>query len=187
MRPILFSNCRYTKLIWTGVPSPPHFFTPLNTLLPLCTKMQSILHPSNSTPKTQSIIQPIFDGAMASFAELRGEWIRRSLGVMVNRVEEVDEGGIWEGGRGREKVRGLVGLWELLVIILEVSLYRGPLMFVLMGGGRDTPDQHSFPYPPSGQPSPSDSHPTPRTSHYRGPTYTQYHQACPFFTHLRRP
>ena len=105
-----------------GAPSPPHFFSPLNTLLPLISKIRQILHPSQPTPKTETIVQPIFDQAMASFAELRGEWMRRSLGVMVGRVEELDEGGIWEGGRGREKVRGLVGLWEVLVVVLEVSL-----------------------------------------------------------------
>ena len=83
--------------------------------------MQHLLRPSTTTPKTETIIQPIFEEAIKSFAELRGDWMRRSLGVMVNRVDEVDEGGIWEGGRGREKVRVLVGLWEVLVVILEVS------------------------------------------------------------------
>ena len=105
-----------------GVPSPPHFFTPLNTLLPLTTKMQKLIHPAEATPKTQTIVQPIFDQAMSTFADLRGDWLRRTLGAMVNKVEEVDEGGIWEGGRGKEKVRGLVGLWEVMVIMLEVRL-----------------------------------------------------------------
>lgn len=47
--------------------------------------------------------------------------MERSLGGMVGRVDDVDEGGIWEGGRGREKVKGLVGLWEVLVVVAEVS------------------------------------------------------------------
>lgn len=46
--------------------------------------------------------------------------MKRSLGGMVNRVEEIDEGGIWEGGRAREKVKGLIGLWDVMVVILEV-------------------------------------------------------------------
>ncbi len=54
---------------------------------------------------------------------------------MVNRVDELDEGGIWEGGRGRDKVRGLVGLWEVLVVILEV---RDPISKLL---GELTPDR----------------------------------------------
>ena len=86
--------------------------------------IQKILHPSKPNPKTETIVQPIFDEAMRTFADLRGEWLKRGLSVMMNRVEEVDEGGIWEGGRGRGKVRGLVGLWEVLVIILEVSACR---------------------------------------------------------------
>jgi hypothetical protein len=41
---------------------------------------------------------------------------------MVSRVEEIDEGGIWEAGRGKEKVKGLVGLWDVLLVVTEVSL-----------------------------------------------------------------
>ena len=105
----------------SGVPTPPHFFAPLSTLLPLSSKMQQLLYPTHSTPKTETLIRPIYDEAITAFAELRGEWMRRSYRVLVDRVEQVDEGGIWEGGRGREKVRGLIGLWEVLVIILEVG------------------------------------------------------------------
>jgi exocyst complex protein 7 len=76
----------------------------------------------HTTPKTVSVIQPMFDDCMSQFANLRGEWMKRSLGVMVNRVDEIDEGGIWEGGRAREKVRGLISLWEVMVVILEVGL-----------------------------------------------------------------
>ena len=47
--------------------------------------------------------------------------MRRSLSGMVSRIEEIDEGGIWEGGRGGEKVRALVDLCELLIIIMEVG------------------------------------------------------------------
>jgi hypothetical protein len=40
----------------------------------------------------------------------------------VSRVEEIDEGGIWEAGRGKEKVKGLVGLWDVLLVVTEVRL-----------------------------------------------------------------
>jgi hypothetical protein len=39
---------------------------------------------------------------------------------MISRVEEIDEGGIWESGRGNEKVKGLVGLWEGLMGVTAV-------------------------------------------------------------------
>jgi hypothetical protein len=61
---------------------------------------------------------------MNDFAALRGDWMKRSLGGLVSRIEEIDEGGIWEGGRGREKVRGLVDMWEVMIVILEVSWIR---------------------------------------------------------------
>ena len=40
---------------------------------------------------------------------------------MVSHIEEIDEGGIWEASRGQDKVKGLVQLWEVMVIIMEVS------------------------------------------------------------------
>lgn len=45
----------------------------------------------------------------------------KTLGGMVSRVEEVDEGGIWEGGRGREKVRALGACWEVALVLVEVG------------------------------------------------------------------
>lgn len=46
--------------------------------------------------------------------------MRRSMNVLIARVDEIDEGGIWEGGRGKEKASGLMDLWELLLVVLEV-------------------------------------------------------------------
>ncbi|WVQ98552.1 hypothetical protein IAU59_005678 [Kwoniella sp. CBS 9459] len=121
------------SLLASGPPTPPNLFPPLNTLLPLTTKISTLISssplstsngagPSSSpTPKTTSIIQPIWDAALVSFAELRGEWICRSLSGMIARVEEIDEGGIWSGGRGREKVQGLSGLWESLLVFAEAE------------------------------------------------------------------
>ena len=40
---------------------------------------------------------------------------------LVSHVEEIDEGGIWESGRARDKVRGLISLWDVLIIVMEVS------------------------------------------------------------------
>ena len=82
--------------------------------------MDKILGSPETIPKTISLVQPMFDDSMTNFASQRGEWMKRSLGSMVNRVDEIDEGGIWEGGRAREKVRGLISLWEVMVVMLEV-------------------------------------------------------------------
>ncbi|WVF72381.1 hypothetical protein IAT40_007196 [Kwoniella sp. CBS 6097] len=121
------------SLLASGPPTPPNLFPPLNTLLPLSTKISTLLTSSSSTPangsgptssptpKTTSIIQPIWEDALQSFAELRGEWICRSLSGMLSRVEEIDEGGIWSGGRSREKVQGLSGLWESLLVFIEAE------------------------------------------------------------------
>jgi exocyst complex protein 7 len=116
-RPVTYDR----PLSCTGPPTPPNYFPSLSTLLPLTSRMTSMLHPTPPTPKTASIIEPIFDDTIATFAEMRGEWISRSFSGMIARVDEVDEGGIWEGGRGNDKVRSLVGLWEGLTVITEVS------------------------------------------------------------------
>lgn len=83
--------------------------------------MDKTLGSVEKNPKAVSVVQPMFSDGMMKFANLRGEWMKRSLGGMVNRVEEIDEGGIWESGRAREKVRGLIDLWEVMVVVVEVS------------------------------------------------------------------
>ncbi|WVQ78246.1 hypothetical protein IAT38_000329 [Cryptococcus sp. DSM 104549] len=107
-------------LLNNGPPTPPNLFPPLNTLLPLTTKLTAYLFPPNPTPKTAGIIQPIFEDAVTKFAALRGDWICRSLSGLASRVEEADEGGIWENG-GREKVGGLVTMWEAVLAAAEAE------------------------------------------------------------------
>jgi len=46
----------------------------------------------------------------------------KSFRAMLVRVEEVDEGGIWEGGRGKEKVAALIDLWDAMPVMAEVSI-----------------------------------------------------------------
>ncbi|WRT66900.1 uncharacterized protein IL334_003865 [Kwoniella shivajii] len=108
-------------LLNSGPPTPPTLFPPINTLLPLTSKINSTLYPRNPTPKTLSIVQPIWEQTISSFAEMRGDWFCRCLSGLVSRVEEIDEGGIWSEGRGRDKVRGLVGLWESLLNLAEAE------------------------------------------------------------------
>ena len=48
--------------------------------------------------------------------------MKKSLNSMISRIEEIDEGGIWESSRGTEKVRGIIDLWEVLIIIVEVCI-----------------------------------------------------------------
>lgn len=45
----------------------------------------------------------------------------KSFSGMLSKVDEVDEGGIWEGGRGKEKVAALVDLWDAIPLLTEVS------------------------------------------------------------------
>lgn len=66
------------------------------------------------------------DQLIRGLADLRGGWQRRTLGPVVERVEEVDEGGIWEGGRGREKVKAIMNCWEILLVLIEVSIRKYP-------------------------------------------------------------
>lgn len=103
-----------------GAPAPPNYFPPLQTVLALTTFVSRHV---GQQSYTQSIIQPIFDDSMASFAQLRGEWMVKSFSSMLTKVEEVDEGGIWEGGRGKEKVAALVDLWDAMPILTEVSTW----------------------------------------------------------------
>jgi exocyst complex protein 7 len=107
-----------SKAYQVGTPTPPNYFPPLQTLLPLTTFVAKY---AAQQSYTQSIIQPILDDTMSSFASSRGEWMVKSLRGMLIRVEEVDEGGIWEGGRGKEKVAALIDLWDAMPIMAEVS------------------------------------------------------------------
>ncbi|WWC85250.1 uncharacterized protein L201_000112 [Kwoniella dendrophila CBS 6074] len=112
-----------STLLSNGPPTPPIYFSPLPTLQPLIIKIMLTLYPSQntSTPKTISIIQPIWNQTLSSFGEMRGDWICRCLSGSITRVEEADEGGIGAEGRGRDKVKGLVGLWESLINIVEAE------------------------------------------------------------------
>ncbi|WWC69690.1 uncharacterized protein I206_103633 [Kwoniella pini CBS 10737] len=104
-----------------GPPTPPNYFSPLNTLLPLVNKITTILYPQNPTPKTSSIVQPIWDQTIATFGDMRGDWLCRCLSRLISRLEESDEGGIWSEGRGREKVQGLTVCWESLLSLVEAE------------------------------------------------------------------
>ncbi|GFZ46609.1 hypothetical protein JCM24511_03829 [Saitozyma sp. JCM 24511] len=111
-------------MLSSGPPTPPNYFPPLPTLLPLTTYTLSLLHPASprpALPKTESLLAPRYAELISSFADMRGEWMRKSLGVLLGRVEEVDEGGIWEMGRGREKAGGLVALWEGMIVLTEAE------------------------------------------------------------------
>ncbi|WVR04979.1 hypothetical protein IAU60_001991 [Kwoniella sp. DSM 27419] len=110
-------------LLSSGVPTPPSYFSPSNILLPLTTKISSMLDPplNVSTPKTASIIEPMWSDTLRSFGDMRGDWICRSLNGMIGRVEEIDEGGIWQGGRSKDKIKGLVGLWDSLLLVAEAE------------------------------------------------------------------
>ncbi|OXB39264.1 hypothetical protein J007_00940 [Cryptococcus neoformans] len=107
------------SLLNNGPPTPPNLFPPLNTLLPLTTKMTVYLNPANPAPKTLSIIQPIFEDAISQFARLRGDWVCRSLSALAVKVEEVDEGGVWEGQSGRGKVGNIMSIWEAIMHAAE--------------------------------------------------------------------
>jgi exocyst complex protein 7 len=102
----------------SGAPTPPNYFPPLQTLSPLTTFITKY---SSQQSYTQTIIQPIFDETISSFASMRGYWMVKSFRAMLVRVEEVDEGGIWEGGRGKEKVAALIDLWDAMPVMAEVS------------------------------------------------------------------
>ncbi|XAO24207.1 hypothetical protein I312_103002 [Cryptococcus bacillisporus CA1280] len=106
-------------LLNNGPPTPPNLFPPLNTLLPLTTKMTVYLSPANPTPKTLSIIQPIFEDAISQFATIRGDWMCRSMNALLIEVEEADEGGIWEGKGGRGKVGNIMNIWEAIMHAAE--------------------------------------------------------------------
>lgn len=49
----------------------------------------------------------------------------KSFSGMLSKVDEVDEGGIWEGGRGKEKVAALVDLWDAIPLLTEVGYFAG--------------------------------------------------------------
>jgi hypothetical protein len=41
---------------------------------------------------------------------------------MLAKVDEVDEGGIWQGGKGGEKARLVGDLWDAMSIVVEVRI-----------------------------------------------------------------
>ena len=125
---------------------------------------------------------------MNDFAALRGDWMKRSLGGLVSRIEEVDEGGIWEGSRGREKVRGLVDLYEVMIVVLEVSLtmrYPPRQSRLIKGGNSSHHDPVPF-WPRAESPCGHDGTSTEPGPH-DPPAYPEHDQALPLLSHLCRP
>jgi hypothetical protein len=105
----------------SGPPTPQNLFPALQTLVPLSNHLQQYTDPRSPHKKTQELALPQRDQLVRGLADIRGEWLRRTLGPIVARVDEVDEGGIWEGGRGREKVKAITTCWEVLLVLIEVS------------------------------------------------------------------
>ncbi|ODN84885.1 hypothetical protein L202_00737 [Cryptococcus amylolentus CBS 6039] len=109
------------SLLNNGSPTPPNYFPPLNTVLPLTTRITSLLYPAAETPKTATVLNPSYEDAISKLAGIRGEWICRSMSSLVSKVEEADEGGIWEGHSGREKVESILRLWEVIIHVAEAE------------------------------------------------------------------
>lgn len=85
--------------------------------------MQKQLFPANPASRVQTVIQPLYQDMLAQFASIRSDWIKRSFGSMLSKLEEVDEGGIWQGGRGREKTQLHGRLWDAMGVVAEVSYF----------------------------------------------------------------
>ncbi|EIW68795.1 hypothetical protein M231_06865 [Tremella mesenterica] len=104
-------------LLTSGPPTPPNFFPPLNTVSPITKYLQAAISPIPT--RTREIALGVMENTVRSFAEIRVDWIRRSLSAMLAKVEEVDGDGIWEVGK--EKVGALVKLWEVLLPVMEAE------------------------------------------------------------------
>jgi exocyst complex protein 7 len=81
--------------------------------------ISNLFAPNNSNPKTRSVLDRQHEQAMSEFSHQRGEWIRKSISSLASKVEEADEGGIWEGSSGG-KVKLLMAMWEALTVAMEV-------------------------------------------------------------------
>jgi hypothetical protein len=57
-------------------------------------------------------------------ADTRGNVLSGVLAPLARRVDEVQERGIWEGGKGEEKtVREFGRVWEVMEILIEVCSF----------------------------------------------------------------
>jgi hypothetical protein len=134
------------------------------------------------------MIQPILDETLNSFAKMRGEWMVSSFRPMLARVEEVDEGGIWEGGRGKEKVAALIDLWDAMPIMAEVKSSRHSKGAELTHEtGRDITCHLSLPKPSTPE-SPSRYPWAPHLCHHiRHPAYHIDYQTVFVKSHIPSP
>ena len=122
---------QFVKAEILGAPAPPRFFTPLAVVQPLAVAICTRTFPHKAMPRSESLFQPRFDDMISQFASIRGEWVCRSLSPMMSRLEELDEGGIWDG-QVEAKVEALVNLWEVMLVVIEaetlviVTLFQPP-------------------------------------------------------------
>lgn len=103
----------------------------------------------------------------------------KSFRAMLVRVEEVDEGGIWEGGRGKEKVAALIDLWDAMPVMAEVSWIVSCPNRADRVSGRDITGHFALPESPTSSATTSDPWSTHLCHYIRHPAYHIYHQTFP--------
>ncbi|KAL1409715.1 exocyst complex component exo70 [Vanrija albida] len=102
--------------------SPPSsaqaFYPQLTTIIPLSTRLVALV--DGNTPKAREVLAPVLNNCISDIAAIRGDWIRRSLSSLSARIDEVDGGGSWEG-RGGEKVKLVMRLWESFLVAADAE------------------------------------------------------------------
>lgn len=103
----------------SDVPSPATYYPPLSSVRALTARLAAAVYPDQPTPKTTQVLQPILNDCIADLAAARGDWIRRSLTAVSAHVDEAGTGNY--EGRGSEKVRLVMKLWDSYLVAAEAE------------------------------------------------------------------
>jgi len=101
----------------SGTPNLATYYPPYNTIRPLSSPLAGLAYPEPPTPRAAQVITPIMDELIADVAQIRGDWLRKSMSGLATRVEEADAT-VYEG-RGGEKVRLCMKMWDTFLTVCE--------------------------------------------------------------------
>ncbi|BEJ18229.1 hypothetical protein CspHIS471_0705060 [Cutaneotrichosporon sp. HIS471] len=95
------------------------YYSGLSSVKALSTGLVALVEPAQPTPRATEIFTPMLGRAINALGDIRGDWLRRSLGPLARQVEEAP--GTWNGLDG-DKVRLAVCLWDAYLVASDAEV-----------------------------------------------------------------
>ncbi|GMK59487.1 hypothetical protein CspeluHIS016_0800930 [Cutaneotrichosporon spelunceum] len=95
------------------------YYSGLSSVKALSTGLVALVEPTEPTPRASEILTPMLGRAINTLGEIRGDWLRRSLGPLAREVEEAP--GTWNGLDG-DKVRLSTRLWDAYLVACDAEV-----------------------------------------------------------------